>query len=110
MEAKQAVQNRSIGTLAERAQAHYPPAHLQCTKSIQTVVLFIHSEGRHEDGIGFIPARRFVKARAISKAQTASMRHNPGETPNRPMAENLYRERSSSYHSSHDQRADKTSS
>src|ERR1700742_4304203 len=41
--AKQAVQNRSIGTLAERAQAHYPPAHVQCTKSVQTVVLFIHS-------------------------------------------------------------------
>src|ERR1700761_179937 len=41
--AKQAVQNRSIGTLAERAQAHYPPAHVQCTKSVQTVVLFNHS-------------------------------------------------------------------
>src|SRR5215475_11506750 len=42
-EANQAVQNRSIGTLAGRAQAHYPPASVQCTKSAQTVVLFIHS-------------------------------------------------------------------
>src|ERR1700759_3950055 len=41
--AKQAVQNRSIGTLAERAQAHTPPARVQCTKSVQTVVLFNHS-------------------------------------------------------------------
>src|SRR6201996_558561 len=41
--ANQAVQNRSIGTLAERAQAHYPPANVQCTKTLQTVVLFIHS-------------------------------------------------------------------
>src|SRR5262249_11183458 len=44
MKAKQAIQNRSIGTLAERAQAHYPPAYVQCTKSLQTVVLFAHSE------------------------------------------------------------------
>src|SRR5438477_4708827 len=44
LEANQAVQNRSIGTLAERAQAHYPPASVQCTKSLQTVVLFTHSE------------------------------------------------------------------
>src|SRR6185437_732603 len=44
LEANQAVQNRSIGTLAERAQAHYPPANVQCAKSLHTVVLFTHLE------------------------------------------------------------------
>jgi tRNA (cytidine/uridine-2'-O-)-methyltransferase len=39
---KKAVQNRSIGTLAGRAQARYRPPQLQCA---QTVVLFIHSGG-----------------------------------------------------------------
>jgi tRNA (cytidine/uridine-2'-O-)-methyltransferase len=43
--AKKLVQNRSIGTLAGRAQARYRPVKVQCTKSAQTVVLFIHSFG-----------------------------------------------------------------
>src|SRR6516165_1027819 len=42
--AKQAVQNRSIGTLAGRAQAGYRPARPQWAKSAQTVVLFIQSK------------------------------------------------------------------
>src|SRR6185312_2475318 len=39
----EAVQNRSIGTLAGRAQAHIPSASVQCAKSAQTIVLFRHS-------------------------------------------------------------------
>src|ERR1700761_4685344 len=91
--AKQAVQNRSIGTLAERAQAHYPPAHVQCTKSVQTVVLFIHSAGHDQDGIGFIPARHPPEHGHHSAARVTAMRHHPGKALSRLMAENLYRER-----------------
>src|SRR5260370_8550056 len=38
--AEQAVQNRSIGTLAGRAQARYRLASVQCTKSAPSRVLF----------------------------------------------------------------------
>src|SRR5271156_1437434 len=40
--AKQAVQNRSIGTLAERAQARYRPTSVQCTHSARTSDLFVN--------------------------------------------------------------------
>ena len=42
---KQAVQNRSIGTLAGRAQARYPLASVQCTKSARSRDLFRHFIG-----------------------------------------------------------------
>jgi tRNA (cytidine/uridine-2'-O-)-methyltransferase len=49
--AEQAVQNRSIGTLAERAQARYRLASVQCTNSTQSDDLFRDfmedREGRH---------------------------------------------------------------
>src|SRR6516225_5715392 len=40
--AKKLVQNRSIGTLAGRAQARNRPRTLQCTKTAQKLVLFVH--------------------------------------------------------------------
>src|SRR5712675_2778384 len=43
--AEQAVQNRSIGTLAGRAQARYRLASVQCTKSAPSDVLFRHFMG-----------------------------------------------------------------
>jgi hypothetical protein len=43
--AKKPVQNRSIGTLAERAQARYRRIKLQCTKTAQNPVLFGHFAG-----------------------------------------------------------------
>src|SRR6266852_78351 len=43
--AEQAVQNRSIGTLAGRAQARYRLASVQCTKSAPRDVLFRHFMG-----------------------------------------------------------------
>src|SRR5476651_481652 len=43
--AEQAVQNRSIGTLAGRAQARYRLANVQCTKSAQSGDLFRHFMG-----------------------------------------------------------------
>src|SRR4051794_11543431 len=42
---KTAVQNRSIGTLAVRAQARYPLAQVQCTKSARSRGLFRHFMG-----------------------------------------------------------------
>src|SRR3979490_746571 len=43
--AEQAVQNRSIGTLAGRAQARYRLIRVQCTNSAQSDVLFRHFIG-----------------------------------------------------------------
>src|SRR3982074_72275 len=43
--AEQAVQNRSIGTLAGRAQARYRLVSVQCTNSAQSDDLFIHFIG-----------------------------------------------------------------
>src|SRR5437870_5120227 len=43
--AEQAVQNRSIGTLAGRAQARYRLPSVQCTKSAPSDVLFRHFMG-----------------------------------------------------------------
>src|ERR1700716_2368904 len=44
-QAEQAVQNRSIGTLAGRAQARYRLICVQCTKSARSVDLFRHIMG-----------------------------------------------------------------
>ncbi len=46
--AEQAVQNRSIGTLAGRAQARYRLASVQCTKSARSGDLFRHFMGSPE--------------------------------------------------------------
>jgi tRNA (cytidine/uridine-2'-O-)-methyltransferase len=45
--AEQPVQNRSIGTLAGRAQARYPLASVQCTKSARSRDLPAHFRGLH---------------------------------------------------------------
>src|SRR6202040_3357343 len=75
--AKQAVQNRSIGTLAERAQARYRLISVQCTKSARSDDLFNHFMGtrgaRHKCRLHFssptsprTPERFFVSARALT--------------------------------------------
>src|SRR5262249_35396495 len=66
--AKPAVQNRSIGTLAGRAQARYRPPSVQCTKSAQSVVLFIQSGKTLSDADLAFPARHSPEHRHHSAA------------------------------------------